>query len=159
MTFQFIERFNEAKEAAKELMKERQMATQRLQDQDKPHPPASSSLSPTSPPVKSPSAVSPPLVSSSSKSPSLSLTSSPGLHTSAGVTVERSSPDNPSPSGSNGEKEFQSGRKPSKEEIVLNGNQSPQLDQVKISNGHSSMGDVCMLLSNSIIIMFDCSFY
>lgn len=87
---QFVDKFNEAKQAAKELMKERQLATQKLQEQDKPHPPAGSSVGntsvSTSPPVKSPTVVSPPAAvtttttSSIYKSPSPSI-SSPGVYT------------------------------------------------------------------------------
>ena len=80
---QFVEKFNEAKTAAKELANERQLAAKRHQDQEKTLPPAAamggSSPSPTSPHIKSPSLISPPASTGSmtSKSPS-PLQSSPG---------------------------------------------------------------------------------
>ena len=83
---QFVDKFNEAKAAAKELANERQQAAKRQQDQEKTLPPAvavgGSSPSPTSPHIKSPSLISPPASTGSmtSKSPS-PLQSSPGPET------------------------------------------------------------------------------
>lgn len=160
---QFIEMFNEAKLAARELMKERQMTTQRLQDQDKPHPPSGSSPSPTSPPIKSPNVISPPVSTSSStsKSPSPSSLTSPGPYTTSGGVASEGPPGVAASEGPPGvvaseglppasteretDKVVKNGRKESKnsrEEPVVNGNQSLQLEPLKISNGHSTSGEV-----------------
>lgn len=132
---QFIEQFGVAKLAAQELMKERKLATQRLQDHDKPLPPAGS-ISPTSPPIKSPSVISPP--GSTSKSPSPSSLTSPGPY----IPAESVPPEVP-PAPLGGDKEVKYERKDSKEEApVVNGSQNSQLEPLKISNGHSVPGDV-----------------
>lgn len=146
--------FNEAKLAARELMKEKQMTTQRLQDQDKPHPPSGSSPSPTSPPIKSPNVISPPVstLSSTSKSPSPSSLTSPGPYTTSGGVASEGPPGvvaseglPPASTERETDKVVKNGRKESKnsrEEPVVNGNQSLQLEPLKISNGHSTSGEV-----------------
>ena len=141
---QFVDMFGEAKQAARELVKERQLASQRLQDQDKPLPPAGTSPSPTSPPAKSPSVISPPVSASgsTSKSPSPSSLTSPGPYTTTTTTTATASSaggvassDGTSSGGSDGEKE--------KKEAppVVNGSQNLQLEPLKISsNGHTTAG-------------------
>ncbi len=136
-----MDMFSEAKQAAKELVKERQLAAQRLQDQDKALPPAGTSPSPTSPPVKSPSVISPP-VSASSSSPSPSSLTSPGPYTttasSAGGVASSEGTSLPA-SGSNREK----GSKSHNEDTpTVNGSQNLQLEPLKISsNGVSTAGE------------------
>ena len=140
--FQFVEKFTEAKAAAKELASERQQAARRLQEGEKTLPPAGSSPSPTSPHVKSPSIISPPASTSSapSKSPS-PLRSSPGLDGSE--TTEHAQQKESTPLegvevwGDVAERKTSassSGSAP-----LVNGEESPQLDhQHRVTNGHSS---------------------
>ena len=137
-------------------MKERQLSSQRLQEQEKPHPPAGSIPSPTSPPIKSPSLVSPSASTSgpaSSKSPSPSATSPGLLHAKAtplgGNNLEMYVSDSSSSTsreGRGGRKSSQSEQEEQKEEQrvpVQNGRPEPPSDSVKtISNGYTSPGDV-----------------
>lgn len=58
LLIQFVEKFAEAKAAARELMKEKQQANQKLVDNEKLQSPGDNS--PTSPAAKSPSVISPP---------------------------------------------------------------------------------------------------
>jgi len=150
--------FGEAKQAARELMKERQLSSQRLQEQEKPHPPAGSLPSPTSPPIKSPSLVSPSASTSgpaSSKSPSPSVTSPGLLHAKAmplgGNDLETEVSD--SGSSASASKDGRGERKSSMSELeeqreeqrvpVQNGRPEPPPDSAKtISNGYTSPGDV-----------------
>ena len=129
-------------------MRERQLAAQRLQEQDKPQPPAGSdpSSSPTSPPDKPPSVLSSnPNSASKNPSPSPSLTS-PGLYTAStasggGVGVASSE-------SQQAEKERR-GSKENSPAVVNGGNPALHLEPLKMSNGHTTAapaaGDVSPL--------------
>lgn len=134
--------FDEAKQAAKELVKEKQLTMQKLQDQDKPHPPAGSTPSPTSPPVKSPSVISPPVSTSSStsKSPSPSSLTSPGSYASTGgVSSEGLSSEGREREEPKEAKGTRTKSKKEEDEPVVNGS---HLEPIKISNGVGSSGEV-----------------
>ena len=150
---QFVDKFNEAKAAAKELANERQMAAKRLQDQEKTLPPAAamggSSPSPTSPHVKSPSLISPPPSTGSmtSKSPS-PLQSSPGpeaVETSEHSSISSTSSkegmmDGLEVRGEQAERKLSASSGGSSP--LINGGESPHIESHLTTNGHSS--EVCV---------------
>ena len=129
--FQFVEKFTEAKTAAKELASERAQAARRQQDNEKTFPPAGSSPSPTSPHIKSPSIISPPASTSSapSKSPSpldVSETVEHKESTLEGLEIRGEAAERKSSASS-------SGSAP-----LVNGEDSPRMDPLRVTNGHSS---------------------
>ncbi|XP_064390543.1 homer protein homolog 1-like [Halichondria panicea] len=140
----FVEKFTEAKVAARELMRERQQANQKMADNEKPQSPASfGDSSPTSPSSKSPSVISPP-----ASTPGGTMSSHTPLLTSpppvVSVTPSRLRPEDPTGSESEGSSEEKTQRKVSDSgSVTMNGNGtgsvSPKLIEpiVKLTNGHS----------------------
>ena len=135
---QFVEKFNEAKAAAKELVNERQLAAKRMQDQEKTLPPAGSSPSPTSPHIKSPSIISPPAstITTTSKIPS-PIQGSPGPEARLSETTEtkESLMDGVEIRGE--EAERKSSASSSGSSHLVNGGESPRTNS-RVTNGHSN---------------------